>query len=121
MIAAGLTGAAGSAAAQAAPVGIDAGMWWLTLGVGAAVVAVVALLLALVLASARRVRGVVSEIWVVGPAIARNTAHLDLLRRINLVAGDVLERVGQIGSHAGRIEEHAQGCSGCPRCVTGWG
>lgn len=120
MTAAVLGGAAGIVGAQAAGAGVNAGMWWITLGVGAVVVAVVALLLALVLASARRIRGVVSEIWVVGPAIARNTAHLDLLRRINLIAGDVLERAGQIGGHAGRIQEHAEGCAGCPRCVTGW-
>lgn len=98
----------------------NAGMWWLALGVGAVVVAVVALLLALVLASARRIRGVVSEIWVVGPAIARNTAHLDLLRRINLIAGDLLEGADAIEVHATQVQEHAAGCSGCPRCVTGW-
>lgn len=98
----------------------NAGLWWLALGIGAVVVAVVALLLGLVLASARRIRGIVSEIWVVGPGIARNTAHLDLLRRVNLIAGDVLEGAGRIDRHAARVQEHADGCAGCPRCVTGW-
>lgn len=98
----------------------NAGMWWLALGLGAVVVAVVALLLALILASARRIHGVVSEIWVVGPAIARNTAHLDLLRRINLIAGDLLGGAGAIEAHAERVREHAERCAGCPHCVTGW-
>lgn len=98
----------------------NTGMWWLALGAGAAVVAVVALLLALILASARRIRGVVSEIWVVGPAIARNTAHLDLLRRINLITGDLLEGAGAIDENTARVQRHAEGCAGCPQCVTGW-
>lgn len=99
---------------------VNVEMWWITLGVGAVVVAVVALLLGLVLASARRIRGIVAEIWVVGPRIANNTAHLDLLRPINLTAGDVLGQGGRILEHAGRIQQHAEGCAGCPRCVTGW-
>lgn len=98
----------------------NVGMWWLALGVGAVVVAVVALLLGLVLASARRIRSLASEIWVVGPAIARNTAHLDLLRRINLIAGDLLQGAGEIDAHVSRVQEHADGCPGCPHCVTGW-
>lgn len=100
--------------------GVDSGMWWLTLGVGAVVVGVVALLLALVLASARRIRQVVSQIWVVGPAIARNTAHVDLLRRINLIGGDLLEGAGNVAENASRLQRHAEGCAGCPHCVTGW-
>lgn len=99
---------------------VNEGMWWITLGVGAVVVAVVALLLGLVLASARRIRAVVSEIWVVGPGIARNTAHVDLLRRINLIGGDLLEGAGAIGEQTARLQRHAEGCAGCPRCVTGW-
>lgn len=100
--------------------GVNPGMWWITLGVGAVVVAVVALLLGRVLASARRIRRVVAEIWVVGPAIARNTAHVDLLRRINLIGRDLLDGAENIGEHATRLQRHAEGCAGCPRCVTGW-
>lgn len=99
---------------------VNATMWWITLGVGAVVAAVVALLLGLVLASTRRIRRTVAEIWVVGPGIARNTAHLDLLRRINLIGGDLLEGAGSIEEHAARLQRHAEGCAGCPRCVTGW-
>lgn len=99
----------------------DIELWWTRLGTGAVVVIVVAILLAMILASARRIRSTVAEIWVVGPSVANNTAHLDVLRRINRVAGQVLEAAGGIPDNLTRIHEHAGGCAGCPRCVTGWG
>lgn len=106
--------------AQASTLVVDTGMWWLSLGLGAVVIVVVAVLLHLVVASARRIRGTVAEIWVAGPLIANNTAHLDILREINLVAADILGAAGRIESNAARLGEHAAGCPGCPRCVTGW-
>lgn len=99
---------------------LNPGMWWLTLGVGLVVAVVVAVLLRLVLSTARRIRAALEEIWVVGPAIASHTAHVDLLRRINLTAGEILEAAGQIDGSVARVQEHADGCAGCPRCVTGW-
>jgi hypothetical protein len=57
-------------------------LWWLTLAGGAAVVIVVAILLAAILATARQIRGTLSEIWVSGKMVANNTAHVDLLRRL---------------------------------------
>lgn len=96
-------------------------LWGLALGLGLVVALVVWLLLHLIHSSARRIRATVDEIWVVGPGIASNTAHIDVIRRINGVAGQILESAGGVASHAARIHEHANGCSGCPRCVTGWG
>ena len=95
--------------------------WWIALGLGAVVVGVVALLLHLIRAAAGRIAGILEEVWVAGPGIANNTAHLDLLRRIDLACGDVQEVAGRIERAAGRIQEHADGCAGCPWCVTGWG
>lgn len=95
--------------------------WWIALGVGAVVVGVVALLLWMILRSARRIRATVEEIWVVGPYIAASTAHLDRLRRINQLAGFLLRDADRIRTAAGRLHEHASGCPGCPYCVTGWG
>lgn len=97
------------------------GMWWLTLGIGVVVIAVVALLLAAIQAAARRIERDLVQVWVVGPAIARNTAQIDIVRRIDLVAEDVLATAKEIEGNAGRILTHAEGCPGCPRCVTGWG
>jgi hypothetical protein len=96
-------------------------LWGVALGLGFVVVLVVWLLLALILGSARRIRATVDEIWIVGPGIANNTAHIDVIRRINGVAGQILRAAGGVAFHAARIHEHANGCPGCPRCVTGWG
>lgn len=95
-------------------------MWWLTLGLGFVVILVVAVLLQLVLGSARRIRGTVADIWVAGPLIANNTAHVDVIRQINIVAGDILGGAGLIEQHTAHLASHASGCAGCPRCVTGW-
>ncbi len=95
-------------------------LWWITLGAGLVVTLVVAVLLQLIVSSARRIRGTVADIWVAGPLIANNTAHVDVLRRINHVAGDILRTAGEIEAHTRSIHEHANGCPGCPRCVIGW-
>ena len=105
---------------MSAYVGVNAGMWWLTLGVGAVVVLVVGVLLHLIATTAVRIRAALVQIWVVGPMIANNTAHVDVLRQINLVAADILAAAGGIAKHTASIREHAEGCAGCPRCVTGW-
>ena len=95
-------------------------MWWIALGLGLVVTLVVALLLHMIVASARRIRATVADIWVAGPLIANNTAHVEVLRRINQVAGGILETAGAIEGHTRSIHEHANGCPGCPRCVIGW-
>ena len=92
-------------------------LWGIALGLGVVVIAVVAVLLALIVRSAGRIRGTVAEIWVVGPRIAANTAQIDLVRRINLVAADILAGAGAIAANATRLLAHAERCPGCPRCV----
>lgn len=99
---------------------VNSSMWWITLGLGFVVILVVALLLHLIVASARRIRGTVADIWVAGPLIANNTAHVDVIRHINHVAGDILSGAGLIEQHTAQLASHASGCPGCPRCVTGW-
>lgn len=99
---------------------VNEGMWWLSLGLGLVVILVVAVLLQLVVNSARRIRATVAEIWVAGPMIANNTAHVDVIREINVMAGDILDGAGHIAEHAAHLADHASGCAGCPRCVTGW-
>lgn len=96
-------------------------MWWITLGVGLVVTGVVAALLAAIVHRARRIEATLREVWIEGPILASNTATLDQLRRINEEAAHTLEAAGRIRAAAGRLLEHAHGCPGCPRCVTGWG
>lgn len=94
--------------------------WWITLGAGVVVTVVVAALLAAIVHRARRIEATLDQVWVEGPILASNTATLDQLRRINDEAGHTLEAAKRIRAAAGRILEHAHGCPGCPRCVTGW-
>lgn len=99
---------------------VNVGMWWLSLGLGLVVILVVAVLLHLIVASARRIRDTVADIWVAGPLIANNTAHVDVIRQTNHIAGDILGGAGLIAEHTAHLAGHAGGCSGCPRCVAGW-
>ncbi len=94
-------------------------VWTLSLGIFAVVLVVVALLLTLILRTARDIRGGVSAIWNVGQRIANNTIHLALLEKTNAVAARILRSaVGVIGA-TGAVKAHAGDCPGCPACVLG--
>ncbi|MDQ6737600.1 MAG: hypothetical protein M3Z30_07860 [Gemmatimonadota bacterium] len=94
-------------------------MWIVTLAVYSVVVIVVAILLTLILRTARDIRSGVGAIWNVGQRIANNTIHIPLLNKTNSVAACILESaVGIVHASAG-IESHARECSGCPACVIG--
>jgi len=92
-------------------------VWWISLGVGAVVIVVVAVLLTLEVRAIGRVLSGVQAIWVVGQRIANNTIHIDMLRYTNQTAGQILETAGGIAQATSRIEHHAAGCPGCPRCL----
>ena len=92
-------------------------VWWLSLGLGLVVIAVVAALLTLEVREIRRVLTGVETIWAVGQRIANNTVHIDMLRYTNQAAGQILETAGGIAQATSRIEHHAAGCPGCPRCI----
>lgn len=95
-------------------------LWWLALALGAVVTVVVATLLRLVLTTARGIGDVLEEIWVAGPRVANNTAHLDLVRRIAHQLQALPDATNRITKAAATLVEHAHGCPGCPMCVTGW-
>lgn len=61
---------------------------WIMLGAGVLVVAIVTLLLVILIRTVERIRAVLDEVWTAGQEIANNTANLDLLRRMNMVAAD---------------------------------
>ena len=87
-------------------------VWWASLGIGAAVIAVVAVLLALIVRTARQIDGAVADIWTVGQRIANNTVHIPLLNHTNRVVEAVLDRAAGIDGAAAAIEEHALDCPG---------
>jgi hypothetical protein len=92
-------------------------LWVISLVAFAIVVAVVALLLSLILATTRRIRNGVSAIWTAGQKVANNTIHLALLDRTNYLGGAVLQAAGRIASATDVIATHAATCPGCPACV----
>lgn len=94
-------------------------VWKISLAVFVVVLIVVAILLTLILGTARRITGGVSAIWNVGQRIANNTIHIALLRKTNLIAGKILQSaVGVVGATSG-VKDHAADCPMCPACVIG--
>lgn len=96
-------------------------VWVLSLAVFVVVLLVVAVLLTLILRTAKRIRGGVAAIWNVGQKVANNTVHLALLDRTNYVAGRILASAGGVAAATEAIAAHASGCRGCPGCVIGHG
>lgn len=94
-------------------------IWTLSLAVFVVVLIVVAVLLTLILRTAREIRAGVSAIWNVGQRIANNTIHLALLQKTNAAAEQILtSAVGIVGATAA-VQSHAAECPGCPACVLG--
>lgn len=87
-------------------------VWGGSLGIGLAVIIVVAVLLTLEVVAVRRVLAGVQAIWATGQQIANNTVHIDMLRYTNQTAGSILETAVGIVGAASRIEHHASGCPG---------
>lgn len=92
-------------------------VWWISIGLLLVVTGVVAVLLTLVLRTAKSIEGVAGEIWTTGKLVANNTIHIPTLSETNRYAGQILETAKKIVVGAGAIEQHAAGCPGCPDCV----
>ena len=87
-------------------------VWWVSLGIGLVVILVVAVLLTLIVRTARQIDGAVSDIWTVGQRIANNTIHIPLLNHTNRVVDDILDRASGIDGATAAIEQHALDCPG---------
>lgn len=94
-------------------------VWGISLGIGLAVTVVVAVLLALIARTAEQIEDEVENIWTAGQRIASNTVHIPLLQRTNLAVARVLDHAAGIDQAVAAIEQHAEGCPGCPLCVRG--
>ena len=92
-------------------------LWWLSLAVLLVVTGVVALLLTLVLRSARNIEHAAGDVWTMGKLVANNTIHIPQLVETNRYAGQILETAKQIVAGSAAIEQHAEGCPGCPQCA----
>ncbi len=83
-------------------------VWWISLGIGVVVILVVAVLLTLIVRTARQIEGAAAEIWTVGQRIANNTVHIPLLHRTNQIVDGILERASGIDGALAAIERHAE-------------
>lgn len=92
-------------------------IWWISIVLLLVVTGVVALLLTLVTRTGRSILDVAGQIWTTGKMVANNTIHIPMLRETNRLAGGILETAEQIVAGAAAIEQHAEGCPGCPACV----
>ena len=94
-------------------------LWWTTLGIGAAVVGAVALLLTLILAAAERIDRHASAIWQTGTTIARNTAAIWMLKETNETARQILAGAAAIAETAESIDRHLASLPGVTPGTTG--
>ena len=93
-------------------------VWLVSLGVFLVVLVVVAILLTLILRTAKSIRGGVAEIWNVGQKVANNTIHISLLDSTNHIVSEILVNAANVAGATGAIAAHAQQCRHCPSCVT---
>ncbi len=79
--------------------------WILSLVVAFVVVIVVAVLLELIVRTARGIRALVYSIWIGGKRIAANTVTIALLRETNDLAGKILGSASEIAKASSRIRQ----------------
>ncbi len=80
-------------------------MWWLTLGIAAVVILVVAALLVWIARAAERIDAHALEVWTAGKSIAANTVQIWHLHKTNEVAGQILSTAQAIASVAASIDD----------------
>jgi hypothetical protein len=96
-------------------------LWWLAIGLSVVVTLVVAVLLTIILRTARDIEDGAAVVWANGQRVANNTIHIPLLYGINATVSQILERAGEILSTSKDIAAHAKDCPGCPKCILGTG
>jgi heme/copper-type cytochrome/quinol oxidase subunit 2 len=87
-------------------------IWWISIILLLVVTGVVALLLTMVLKTARSILGEAEKIWTTGKMVANNTIHIPLLVETNRIANGILATAVNILSGANAIEQHAESCPG---------
>lgn len=94
-------------------------VWIWSLVIYFVVVAVVALLLTMILMTARRIKAGAAAIWVSGQKVANNTIQIPLLARTNHLVGKILDSAVRTAGAVAAVEQHAGTCAHCPTCVIG--
>jgi hypothetical protein len=94
-------------------------VWIASLVIYFVVVLVVAVLLTLILHTARQIHGGVAAIWTTGQKVANNTIHIPLLARTNHLVTRILDSAARTAGAVTAVQQHSAGCPGCPACVVG--
>ena len=95
----------------------DTTLWAISIVIAVAVTGVVAVLLALVIGTARDIRDTVATVWTGGQQVANNTIHIALLYKTRDAAVALRETAGRILGHTEVLHDHAETCPGCPHCI----
>lgn len=97
---------------------VTAIIWSLTLVIGLVVIGVVAFLLHLIRGTAAEIDAAAADIWTQGKLTANNTIQIPLfLSTTNRVGEQILSTAVNIVHGAAAIQQHAEGCPGCPDCI----
>ncbi|WP_373516070.1 hypothetical protein [Persicitalea sp.] len=93
-------------------------VWIISLVIGLVVTLVVATLLILIRNTARDIRAGVQQIWTEGKLVANNTIQIPIYLTVtNQVAAKIYAAAAKIIDRSAAIEQHAEGCPGCPACI----
>lgn len=93
-------------------------IWGISLITGLVVIGVVAFLLHLIQNTAAKIDVAAGAIWTQGKLTANNTILIPLfLSTTNKVVGEIYKSAVQIIHGAAAIQQHAEGCPGCPNCI----
>ncbi len=93
-------------------------VWGVSLIIGVVVIGVVAILLGLIKNTAAKIDVAAGEIWTQGKLTANNTIQIPLfLSTTNRVVAKIYDSAVNIVGGAKAIQQHAEGCPGCPNCI----
>jgi len=93
-------------------------VWGVSLVIGVVVLAVVHTLLTMIRKTAGQILEGAGAIWTHGQLVANNTIQIPLfLGTTNRVVTQIKDEAVAILGATNAIEQHANGCPGCPECV----
>lgn len=88
------------------------GLWWLSLGIFAVVVVVVAVLLGLIIAAAKSIDRHAATIWLTGKQIAGNTVSIWILEKTNEHVTEMMDSCRSLERTAASIDERLRAMAG---------
>ena len=78
------------------------------------------LLLSLIKRTALEIDATAADIWTQGKLVANNTIHIPMfLSTTNAVVHEILDNAVEVLDGTVKVEQHIDGCPGCPECVLG--